>query len=407
MMLTSKQALARLDYSTGRIYPDKLKRSAHGHYLKIAERLLDIYRNGIGLTRQQLHQLVQVVFDDIDDCPSRRISAFIKLLDEVSNYQTDRGRLASELRQKVFRAAAPHHPLVEVGSGVFGNQQWEVKHQIARHLEQPWSQIERCLFADVLDFHTLLSFEGYASGAEFLARYNVAQLQACLYRAARMTLWANSDLKRIVRLIKLSRLMHSISRLPGGTYQFVVDGPASTLRVTRRYGVAMAKIVPGLLSCSDWRMSAQILSSHGKGRLSLQISSRDGLTSPKIAEEEFDSEVEADLMRKWNEVSLPGWSLSRESELLVQGQKVFTPDFVLTHESGRQVIVEVVGFWTPEYIRAKVETLARFPDHDLLLIAKEDLRSALSELPESLFRSVLWYKTTIPIKQFHQAILAT
>ncbi len=55
-----------------------------------------------------------------------------------------------------------------------------------------------------------------------------------------------------------------------------------------------------------------------------------------------------------------GWSLVRESEILVRHQKVFLPDFQLKHESGKRIHVEVMGYWTPEYIEAKLQTLQEF-----------------------------------------------
>lgn len=404
-MLTSQQALAHFDYATGRVYPDRLSRVRHQEYLEIAERLLEIYRSGIGQTRQLLHQRVEEVFKELDDCPQRRISALIKLLEDRCQYGTDGKRQAAKLRLAVFQAAAPHHPLSERSPGIFGSQQIEVKRQIARDWKMSWPELERKLFCDVMEFHTLESFEGYSDGMELLARYNVAQVQAGLYRAVRMTLWARSDLKAIIRLVKLSRLMHTITRGPDGTYRFSLNGPASALRATRRYGVSMAKMIPGLLACRDWKMNALIPVGKSGRQLALQLTSQDGLTSPSQATDEFDSEVEADLMQKWNEVSLPAWKLTRESELLVHAQKVFTPDFVATHETGRQVFMEIVGYWTPEYLKSKVETLKCFSEHRILVIAQEEARPTLSQLPLETQESIVWYKSNrIPIQQVLEAL---
>ena len=45
-----------------------------------------------------------------------------------------------------------------------------------------------------------------------------------------------------------------------------------------------------------------------------------------------------------------GWQLIREGEILHEGQKTFVPDFTFRHEDGTQVFLEIVGFWTPEYL---------------------------------------------------------
>jgi uncharacterized protein len=403
-MLTSQEALYEVDFAARRIYPDRLNRKTHGQYATIAEKLLNIYRNGIGKSRQQLHREVNEICAPVDGCPLRRIAAFTKLLDDAGQFDTDAGRRAAALREKVFRAAAPFHPLVKLPSSLFGSQEWEIKQRIAKQLNMPWPAIERQLFADVIDFHYLNSFDGYSSGREFLARYNVAQVQACLYRACKMVLWARTDLKAIVQLIKLSRLMHRIERTEDGITRFILDGPASALRGTRRYGVAMARMIPGLLTCSDWQMAASIRHGPSQIALSLQLSSSDGLSSPKSAPIEFDSEVEADLMQKWNQLPLTDWKLERESELLVQDQKIFLPDFVATHRSGRRVFIEVIGFWTPEYLESKCRTLEQFKNHDLIIIAQADKRNSLANLPESLRELIVWYKTKISLSEFHGAL---
>lgn len=222
-----------------------------------------------------------------------------------------------------------------------------------------------------MEFHPLKAFHGYESAAALLARYNVAQVQACLYRATRMTLWAKTDFKAIVRVMKLSRLMHTVRQLENNEYQLSLSGPASALRSTRRYGVAMAKMIPSLLACKDWRMAANISIGNGTRQLQLTLSCNDGLTSPKQSADEFDSEIEADLMKKWEASPVEGWTLRRESEILVKHQKIFLPDFQLKHVSGKLIHLEIIGYWSPEYIAAKLKTLQEFSNEDIWIIAQE------------------------------------
>ncbi len=403
-MLTSDEALAEYDFRNGAILPDRLTRPAHSHYLPVAEKLLKTYSDSLGSTRQQVHQRAEAVMERLPDCTSRRMAALIKLLDDVSGYQGDRGRKSAKLRQQVFQLAAVRHPLVNTPNGVFTADQWTVKRDIAQQIGKPWEEIERSLYSDVVEFHPLTAFEGYESATALLARYNVAQVQACLYRATRMTLWAKADLKAIVRIIKLSRLMHTIRRLENHEYQFTLSGPSSTLRSTRRYGVAMAKMIPSLLACQDWRMAANISIGNGTRQLQLTLSSNDGLTSPKPSADEFDSEIEADLMKKWQASPVEGWSLRRESEILVSRQKLFLPDFQLQHVSGKMIHIEVIGYWTPEYIAAKLKTLNEFASEDIWIIAQTAREQDLSSLPKSMQKSVIWYKSKIQLKHLNQRL---
>src|SRR5437016_3487879 len=98
----------------------------------------------------------------------------------------------------------------------------------------------------------------------------------------------------------------------------------------------------------------------------LDLSPEDRLHSHLPAPEEFDSRVEEQFARRWGD-KRDGWSLQREGEILDQGQKVFVPDFILRHDDGRTVLLEIVGFWTPEYLQAKFQTLQAFQEHRILL----------------------------------------
>ena len=57
--------------------------------------------------------------------------------------------------------------------------------------------------------------------------------------------------------------------------------------------------------------------------------------------------------------------------VLHQVQTTFFPDFLLKHEDGREILFEIVGHWTPEYLRHKLETLKRFGNERFLLAVKE------------------------------------
>ncbi|MEO8498073.1 MAG: DUF790 family protein, partial [Planctomycetota bacterium] len=347
-MLTREESIVVYDDASGCAVPDRLSRKTHEHYLLYAQRLLGIYQQGIGLTRRELHRAVENTLASLDDCPQRRVAAFQKLLDDVSEYHTDRGRTAARLRQKVFTAAAKYHPLVSRVEGIFCNLEASIKQQIATELNLAWEQIDAELFADVIEFQRLKRFEGYATPQALLARYNVAQTQTALYRAEQMTVWSRTDHKMILRYAKLARLMHSIRREPDGTYCFRFDGPASVLRQSTRYGVAMARFLPGLLSCRDWTAVVKIRSRFGK-RYRLELTSEDGLNADVAPAADFDSDLEADFVAAWGKADCDGWQLERETEVLHHGQTVFMPDFTLVSADGRRVLLEIIGYWTPEY----------------------------------------------------------
>lgn len=392
-MLTKQESIEAFDFRDRTVVPDRLTRQAHGHYVPLADAMLQIYQQNVGQTRRKLHQLVGASLRGLEDCPTRRIAAFCKLLDDASEYHRDKAGSAARLRQRVFTLAAGRHPLVTSSDQLFDHCEQETKQMIAAELKLSWSQIEDQLFADVIEFHRLKTAPQEISGTDLLARYNVAQTQATLYGAISMTVWSRGDFKTILRYAKLARLMHRIDR-HRDAYCFQFDGPASVVRNTRRYGVAFAKFLPGLLAADDWRMQAVVLGPRSV-EFSLRLSSNDGLRSP-IAADDFDSQVEESFATQWQQTETAGWTLRREATVLHEGQTVFLPDFTLVHPQHGEALLEIVGFWTPEYLREKAVTLRRFQNHGRLILAvAENVSDSLPQLD----LPTVTYKTRLLPKQ--------
>ena len=407
-MLTSEQSI--VEYRDGRAVPDRLTQGTHRHYREYAERMLAVYRSGAGRQRRSLHKEIEAVFADEPDCPVRRIQSFCKLLDDASVYKADSAGNASKLRLEVFSRAARFHPLVQEPDRLFEHQESQAKAQLAEELAAPWDEIERALYADVLSFQQLESFPGY-SAAAFLSRYNVAQLQAALYRAETMTVTATADLKTIVRYAKLARLLHEITvagascpcphgRDAHAAYRIVLSGPASVLHETRRYGVNFARFLPALLACKGWELTA-VLQTPWKTPARLIISDADRFTSHLPAPEEFDSALEESFANKFGPAR-DGWRLIREGDILHEHQTTFIPDFTFRHEDGTEVFLEIVGFWTPEYLEHKRQTLRRFRRYRILLAVPQNSLREGAQIGDN----VLVYRTALKIEPILAALEA-
>ncbi len=432
-MLTSEQSI--VEYRAGRVVPDRLTQKTHRHYLEYAERMLAVYQNGVGRRRRELHRQVEAIFADEPDCPIRRIEAFCKLLDDTAIFQADTSGKAAKLRLEIFSKAARLHPLVQAPDRLFEHEEGAAKSQLAQELGTPWEAIEQGLYADVMAYQRLDEFTGYPDATAFLSRYNVAQLQACLYRAESMTVTATRDLKTVLRYAKLAKLLHEIVRVEGvprvagvppagaeglrpsirrrdafdtrgrdardtSTYRITFTGPASVLRETRRYGVNFARFLPALLACKGWKMEA-VVRTPWKTPAQLALSDADRFQSHLPAPEEFDSSLEQSLADKFGPTR-DGWQLIREGDILHEHQKTFIPDFTFRHEDGTEVFLEIVGFWTPEYLALKRQTLCQFRRYRILLAVPE---SSVRE-GASITDRILVYKTTLKLPPLLAALEA-
>ena len=391
-MLTRELAIAK--FENGELVPDRLSRKSDAAYIGYADSMLAIYRNGVGLSRRSLHQAVHRIFNEQVDCLGRRIQVFCKLLDEASEFSKGDRRKIVQLRQSVFRAAAKYHPLVVDRDTLFESQESEVKRRIAEELGLDWPELSSKLFSDLIENHELKSFEGYTDAVALLSRYNVAQTQVVMFDAVRMTVRATGDFKQILRYAKLARLMHRITKR-SDHYRFEFDGPASVLRNTHRYGIAMARFLPGLLCCRGWSMETTLRATPYRPPIRFRLDDACGLVSGAVPANQFDSKVEETFSKDWGEQPRDGWRMERETEILHRGQTAFFPDFVFVHHDGRRVMLEIVGFWTPEYLSYKAQVLEQFSDQPVILAIAQSLKEKVA-IP--IEHPAIYFKSTIKVE---------
>jgi predicted nuclease of restriction endonuclease-like RecB superfamily len=131
------------------------------------------------------------------------------------------------------------------------------------------------------------------------------------------------------------------------------------------------------------------------------LSDADRFTSHLPPPEEFDSGLEESFANKFGPAR-DGWQLIREGDILHEHQVTFVPDFTLRHEDGTEVFLEIVGFWTPEYLEQKRETLRRFRKHRILLAVPQcSLREGVT-----ITDNVLVYKTALKVEPLLAALEA-
>jgi predicted nuclease of restriction endonuclease-like RecB superfamily len=58
-------------------------------------------------------------------------------------------------------------------------------------------------------------------------------------------------------------------------------------------------------------------------------------------------------------------------------------------------LLEIVGYWTPEYLQAKFQTLRTFADHRILIAVAEASARKTADLP----RGIICYKTVLRPQQ--------
>jgi hypothetical protein len=105
--------------------------------------------------------------------------------------------------------------------------------------------------------------------------------------------------------------------------------------------------------------------------------------------------VEQDFARRFK-VLHSGWKLTREPGPLPVGRRVMIPDF-LFEKAGMKVYMEVAGFWTPEYLRHKLQQLRDVEGVDMIVAA--DRSNACQRLDRMGRRlNIIYYKRKVPLR---------
>jgi uncharacterized protein len=217
---------------------------------------------------------------------------------------------------------------------------------------------------------------------EAMLRTNLAIAQTVLMRASRVELRVEGGVRPIVRLAKLRGLLCTIADPPdGGRPVLEISGPFSLFQHTLLYGRALAELLPHLAWCARFELRAACAL---RGRLATVSFETGDPIFPAAPPEPFDSRLEERFARDIARLA-SDWDLVREPEPLRAGGTLIFPDFLLRHRlrQRRRVLIEIVGFWTPQYLAAKLEKL-RQTDAVCLLCIDTDRACAIGDLPPHL-----------------------
>lgn len=268
-----------------------------------------------------------------------------------------------------------------------------VLHEFAAQYGLSSDAVEDLLFADRRSAYRLTSAGPAWTPDALLARYNLELARGVLYWASHITIEASSNYKDLWHFIKFFKLMFSAEPKADGGYRIDLDGPISPfVSSTLRYGRQMAAFLPALLLCDQWRLLAYVRPPQARTEMTYHLDYTCALRSHFKRSDLFDSRLEADFASEFEQKvgSKRGhWQLVRESEVLLLGNTVMIPDFTFIDDQDdtRKVLVELVGFWHPQYLLRKIEKVrAAHCAHLLLLVYKglnvteEDFHDTASEV---------------------------
>jgi len=371
--------------------------------LAIATEIINCFQDCLGKTKGELdRQLLELEGDSPDYRLKRGLAHIVH--NSFSTFEIISPLEPFTLRQKVFAEAAKTITLPNARSNTLDN----ISHALSDELKRPVSrgEIEAGLYADLQENRILTEYEAPVAES-LLHRYNLSQVQGVFYRASSVVINAHrndpGEYKLLFRYIKLFQLMAYIEGDADTGFTLTMDGPASLFKASTRYGLALAKMIPALLHVTKWSLQATLqnrdrYSNNTKQSKFVLQSDRCGLVSHYPPGKPYDSMLEASFAKSWAKAKTE-WRLEREVDLIPLPGSVMIPDFRLVHPDGREYLLEIVGYWRPEYLQKKFYQVRNGDTDNLILAVSERLNLdkagvKFTDLPNKL----IWFKNKLQSK---------
>ena len=387
--------LLRYEIDSDEIYPSYINTERKNHQAT-ASNLTDLYTAHVGKSKGELAEALADY--EADGTDYHLIRGLAKLLEDLAEFGVYSPIEPETVREKLFAYSSKHHPVVTQPSLFHQHTCPKVITEIANELGSSADDVQRSMYADLEENHLLTKFDPPTS-QWLLERYNVALAQAVLYRASEMILKIYPDpptkYKQIFKFIKLFKLMHAVSGNHADGYQITLDGPASMFRLSQKYGIRMALFLPALLQCDRWWMDATIImrrNTHYHFRLTDSCTLKSHYQPP----DDFDSALERRFAEQFKKLNT-AWKFERETDIIDLKETVFIPDFSFAHPDGRRAVMEIVGFWTPDYLRRKLWKLRQTGQANMVIAVSDSLNCTKEDFQE-IPGELLFFKTRIDSK---------
>lgn len=253
-------------------------------------------------------------------------------------------------------------------------------------------EVEGSLYADLKDEQVLQKFRP-VKPRWLLGRYNVALAQGVLLRASELEIHLVepkvAKQRALFRAIKFFRLLHRVSPDGEGGWKIKLDGPMSLFKASGKYGVQMASFLPTLLHFDHWTLEAKVRWGKARRPARFELASTDGLRPYGPLRGQWQPEELQWLPEQLAKIT-DEWTVSTDAEVIpLGGQGVLVPDYVFEHEaSGRQVVMEVLGFWRKGAVKSRLALLRKHGPENLILAVSKQLvadEESLEKVPGEVY----------------------
>ncbi len=406
-MLTGDLVRPRLDMRGGELQIDTLAGNSI-HWRNTAADLIALLQQQVGQTQESWQRALESYEGHRTDY--NVIRGLAKVLSDAATFTALTTPVApAELRARLFA----HGPVFTNATLLQPQTRDLILKEASAEYGLSNQATEGILYADRPAAYQLTDAGPQWTPATLIARYNLELARAALYWADQMEVQIYSGFKDFWKYVKFFKLMFWATPLSGGGYKVTLDGPISPfVKATTRYGRQLAAFLPALFLCDRWQMHASVRPPQSDQLLRYHLNHTTGLVTHFKRSGEFDSRLEADFAADFEAKfgkHKPGkdagqWALTREDEVILLGDTVMIPDFALTNQAdGRRALIELVGYWHPDYLARKVAKVRAANRRDLILLVYEGVNLGPEKLKDTP-SEVLYFANKPVLKEVMAAV---
>lgn len=343
--------------------------------LEISSSLIDLFQEHIGKTYGELYEEIE----GIEEIDYRLIRGLTQLLE----------RKCVIGMNSVIEPATARKAVFEECKGAVSDikERKEVIDRVARKLSIEPDALEKALWADMEENLIIKEFQAITP-ENLLRQYNLSLTQTLLFKATGMEIQIEDNYQELFWKVKQLGLMYSIQ-----DNRIYLDGAVSLFKMTERYGTSLAKLLPTIMKCKKWSIKASIMKKtiHGTRIYDFTLDNTTPIFSSELDSsiETFDSAIE----KEFSLLNFNDWTSKREPIVLKAGQYAFIPDFSL-ERNGKKIYVEIIGFWTPEYLKNKIQKINLLKEkEDMILLVDKKLACSGSEFNTD---NLIFYDKKVP-----------
>ncbi|MCL5731192.1 MAG: DUF790 family protein [Candidatus Thermoplasmatota archaeon] len=201
-----------------------------------------------------------------------------------------------------------------------------------RHGWDP-QDVESAIFGD-FESESILESAGMSDPEMLVKIYNLELLETLMLRCSSLRYRSTRNLRKTLSRVKMLGLVYMPIEKGGILEAIEIDGPASQLEKTRRYGFRFALLLKYLVSTEEWEIEAEIRDEkRAEDPYTLFLDGSANIYFPPYQDDTHGLEI-------------PSWASGDDPVPVVIGSKIYFPDFAC-NVNGTTILVDIS---TPRFL---------------------------------------------------------